>query len=741
MWQKSHVPYRDSKLTRILQESLGGNARTTIVICCSPAAYNDSESKSTLMFGQRAKTIKNCVTVNEELTAEEWKRRYERERDKVLRLRVQLARAEAELARWRDGESVPSGEQANLKDTSELPVATESSDAITASIVSSNITDEEKSKFEAERSKLYMQLDEKDEEINNQSQLIEQLREQMVDQEELIANTRREFELLQSECTRIQQENDSAKEEVKEVLQALEELAMNYDQKSVEVEGKNKENESLMEEINQKMDTLNHLQSELQQIRDSTNVQRRRIGEMLASLLKDLSDVGSLFGKEKDEMKIQLDQDCKIDEEFTVARLYVSKMKSEVKTLVHRCQQLENFQLDSNKKIDDRETELGNCRLLIQQHELKTKSLLETMKDVENKKRQLEETVDTLNEETAQLKLQERLHILAKEEKEKEDNMKEQMQQQLSGQRESHHKQLVALREEIQSKEAMISQLKDQVQKMTLAYEKLMGDYKKLKSEETEQAAKLSELMLQSDKREQARQDLKGLEETVAKELQTLHNLRKLFVADLQARVKKMPQTEELEDVGGSLAQRQKIAFLENNLDQLTKVHKQLVRDNADLRCELPKLEKRLRATMERVKSLEGALKEAKEGAMRDRKRYQHEVDRIKEAVRQRNLARRGHGAQVAKPIRGHGGVPCATPAAIRGGAPMPQLQKAIISANAAGVAIICTPTNNRNRFSGKLTPLKQDGRQAKVKNTGVILSVASLMQAANRDLDDFGVT
>ncbi|XP_042868911.1 kinesin heavy chain-like [Penaeus japonicus] len=155
-----------------------------------------------------------------------------------------------------------------------------------------------------------------------------------------------------------------------------------------------------------------------------------------------------------------------------------------------------------------------------------------------------------------------------------------------------------------------------------------------------------------NERREQAHHDLKGLEDTVAKELQTLHNLRKLFVQDLQARVRRSAAGEDEDILGGSVAQKQKISFLENNLDQLTKVHKQLVRDNADLRCELPKLEKRLRATMERVKALETALREAKEGAMRDRKRYQYEVDRIKEAVRQKNLARRGQGAHIAKPIR-----------------------------------------------------------------------------------------
>ena len=60
----NHVPYRDSKLTRVLQESLGGNSQTTLIITCSPSNINASESLSTLRFGQRAKLIKNKVVAN-----------------------------------------------------------------------------------------------------------------------------------------------------------------------------------------------------------------------------------------------------------------------------------------------------------------------------------------------------------------------------------------------------------------------------------------------------------------------------------------------------------------------------------------------------------------------------------------------------------------------------------------------------------------------------------------------------
>jgi kinesin family protein 5 len=59
-----HVPYRDSKLTRLLQESLGGNYKTNLIVACSPSSRSVEETLNTLRFAQRAKNIKNRVKVN-----------------------------------------------------------------------------------------------------------------------------------------------------------------------------------------------------------------------------------------------------------------------------------------------------------------------------------------------------------------------------------------------------------------------------------------------------------------------------------------------------------------------------------------------------------------------------------------------------------------------------------------------------------------------------------------------------
>uniref|UniRef100_A0A8D0UVL2 Kinesin-like protein n=1 Tax=Sus scrofa TaxID=9823 RepID=A0A8D0UVL2_PIG len=672
---KTHVPYRDSKMTRILQDSLGGNCRTTIVICCSPSVFNEAETKSTLMFGQRAKTIKNTVSVNLELTAEEWKKKYEKEKEKNKTLKNVIQHLEMELNRWRNGEAVPEDEQISAKDQKTLEPCDNTPIIDNIAPVVAGITAEEKEKYDEEISSLYRQLDDKDDEINQQSQLAEKLKQQMLDQDELLASTRRDYEKIQEELTRLQIENEAAKDEVKEVLQALEELAVNYDQKSQEVEDKTRANEQLTDELAQKTTTLTTTQRELSQLQELSNHQKKRATEILNLLLKDLGEIGGIIGT--NDVKTLADVNGVIEEEFTMARLYISKMKSEVKSLVNRSKQLESAQMDSNRKMNASERELAACQLLISQHEAKIKSLTDYMQNMEQKRRQLEESQDSLSEELAKLRAQEKMHEVSFQDKEKEhltrlqdaEEMKKALEQQMESHREAHQKQLSRLRDEIEEKQKIIDEIRDLNQKLQLEQEKLSSDYNKLKIEDQEREMKLEKLLLLNDKREQAREDLKGLEETVSRELQTLHNLRKLFVQDLTARVKKSVELDS-DDGGGSAAQKQKISFLENNLEQLTKVHKQLVRDNADLRCELPKLEKRLRATAERVKALESALKEAKENAMRDRKRYQQEVDRIKEAVRAKNMARRAHSAQIAKPIRpGH--YPASSPTAvhaIRGG-------------------------------------------------------------------------
>ncbi|KAH8309588.1 kinesin heavy chain [Drosophila kikkawai] len=685
---KTHIPYRDSKLTRILQESLGGNARTTIVICCSPASFNESETKSTLDFGRRAKTVKNVVCVNEELTAEEWKRRYEKEKEKNGRLKGKVEKLEIELARWRAGETVKAEEQINMEDLMEASTPNLDVEAAAAAAeaakaaqrtalanMSASVAANEQARLASECERLYQQLDDKDEEINQQSQYAEQLKEQVMEQEELIANARREYEALQTEMARSQQENESAKEEVKEVLQALEELAVNYDQKSQEIENKNKDIDALNEELQQKATALNTTGTELQQLKDMTSHQKKRLSEMLANLLRELGDVGQALASGESAIDLKMSalagtDASKMEEDFTMARLYISKMKTEAKNISQRCANMETQHLDSNKKISEYEKELAELRLLISQHEARMKSLQESMREAENKKRTLEEQIDSLREECAKLKAAEHVSAVNAEEKQRAVELRSMFDSQMDELREAHTRQVSELRDENAARQHELDEMKDVHQKLLLAHQQMTVDYEKLRHEEAEKSNELQTIILTTERREQARKDLKGLEDTVAKELQTLHNLRKLFVQDLQQRIRKNVVNEESEEDGGSLAQKQKISFLENNLDQLTKVHKQLVRDNADLRCELPKLEKRLRTTMERVKALETALKEAKEGAMRDRKRYQYEVDRIKEAVRQKHLGRRGPQAQIAKPIRaGQGAIAIRGGGAVGGGA------------------------------------------------------------------------
>uniref|UniRef100_A0A8C1SSK3 Kinesin-like protein n=1 Tax=Cyprinus carpio TaxID=7962 RepID=A0A8C1SSK3_CYPCA len=358
---KTHVPYRDSKMTRILQDSLGGNCRTTIVICASPSVFNEAETKSTLMFGQRAKTIKNTVSVNMELTAEEWKKKYEKEKEKTRSLKIIIQRLENELKRWQKGEAVPVNEQHSSKEVKNSEAAPIID---TSAPPPEPLSDSEKTQYEELINDLYQQLDDKDDEINQHSQLAENLKQQMVDQDELLASTRRDYEKIQEDLNRLQHENEAAKEEVKEVLQALEELAVNYDQKSHEVEERSKTNQQLTEELMQKTVTLAGVERDLSALQELSGHHKKRSAEILSLLLRDLNEIGSVIALNDHKMT---EMTGGMEEEFTLARLFISKMKSEVKSLANRSKQLESTQADTMRKMQANEKELSSCQLLISQ--------------------------------------------------------------------------------------------------------------------------------------------------------------------------------------------------------------------------------------------------------------------------------------------------------------------------------------------------------------------------------------
>ncbi|XP_031717424.1 kinesin-like protein KIF21B isoform X3 [Anarrhichthys ocellatus] len=90
-----HVPYRDSKLTRLLQDSLGGNSRTVMIACVSPSDRDFMETLNTLKYANRARNIRNKVVVNQDKTSQQ-----------ISALRAEIARLQMELLEYKAGKRV-----------------------------------------------------------------------------------------------------------------------------------------------------------------------------------------------------------------------------------------------------------------------------------------------------------------------------------------------------------------------------------------------------------------------------------------------------------------------------------------------------------------------------------------------------------------------------------------------------------------------------------------------------------
>jgi kinesin family member 5 len=196
----SHIPYRDSKLTRVLQESLGGNSRTSLIITCSESSYNEQETLSTLRFGARAKAIKNKAVINVERSVRE--------------LEGLLKKAEAEIARLRGG----AGEGGDTRSAASTPTPTPSDS-------------KDQEQWLRLQEVLIDQLQEKDEELAEKEELLRILGEEVAAEKQKVRD-------VGDLCEKAEGEKDK-------LSFRLEELTMELEMATSEMEGLRSEVEQL----------------------------------------------------------------------------------------------------------------------------------------------------------------------------------------------------------------------------------------------------------------------------------------------------------------------------------------------------------------------------------------------------------------------------------------------------------------------------------------------------------------
>lgn len=225
----THIPYRDSKLTRILQESLGGNSRTSLIINCSPTSFNESETISTLRFGVRAKSIKNRAKINAELSTMELRRILKKCQVKIDGQNGYIQRLEEEVAQWRRGESVPKAQWAKGANTEKETPTPNNRDSIVSlrsqSRPGTPLTPSNRLSFNrrastpieqllSRRSSTVLDSDMIDEYLRRENEL----QDQLVEKESVILEQDRLLAELQSELTK-RAESDNETLKLKETLE------------------------------------------------------------------------------------------------------------------------------------------------------------------------------------------------------------------------------------------------------------------------------------------------------------------------------------------------------------------------------------------------------------------------------------------------------------------------------------------------------------------------------------------
>eukprot|EP00835_Amoeboradix_gromovi_P002759 NODE_163_length_16507_cov_1.031814.p1 type:complete len:839 gc:universal NODE_163_length_16507_cov_1.031814:902-3418(+) len=545
--KSTHVPYRDSKLTRILQESLGGNSRTTLIINCSPCQFNDQETLGTLRFGTRAKSIQNKAVVNQELSSKELKKLYRRAEMQSITYYQWLIKCADELESWHNSDPVETPinvleirQLAKPRELEKAPSATTATNSTnnnsnlapidTASVVSSSNADipiEIPTDITPSESDVYLRENE--------------LMDELTEKETILKQTSDQLNHYQSKVSDLMAENQDL----------------------------NQFNESLKLKLNEMEFKLEEFKAEMEQTVE------------LKSLRSEKSYVALDKAQQQENEVIALAMDA-----------------------------LDELQEGNMDVLKNKVMRLGEQNQLLahQNHELhrQLKTLTEEYEMV------LEQSIENEEDEDAKpvFGLSEKLKKLHSE-KSKTVEMK-----------------LKDLQDLMEQKDAEINRLEMQLNSQDI---KVMDD------------------------------SPDGLKRQLSKQITDFETMKKQLMRDVQSKCDKIKTLQsELDDAKDSYGKLinsnpsgldiKKMAMLERNLDQLTKVQQQLVSQNNQLKKETALNERKLGMKEERISKLQEMHEELSHKLLQQSQQYEQQLADLR---MNSGGAESVHHARIAKPIRG----------------------------------------------------------------------------------------
>ncbi|KAI8142851.1 kinesin heavy chain [Fennellomyces sp. T-0311] len=627
-----HIPYRDSKLTRILQESLGGNSRTTLIINCSPSSYNEAETLSTLRFGVRAKTIKNKAKVNADLSPAELKALLKKVKSDAVTFQTYISALEGEVNVWRSGKTVPEDKWVTMdkvtKGDVKAPtapaqsfkspaVAEEMSRPATPAIV---LEKDEREEYMKRENELMDQIAEKETELANREKLLESLKEETTyykEQEQLVTK-----------------ENQQMTTELNDLRLQLQKISYESKENAITVDSLKEANQDLIAELEELKKNLAEVRVAHKEASDGEKEKKK--AEKMAQMMSGFDPSGQINEKERQ------------------IRDALSKLDGE------------NTSSLSTEEIVSLRRDLAESKVLHDQHTKTIDDLTYEKDAIERKKTDLESRLAHLEQEYEEL--------LDKTIAEEEAGVKSKADiaetiADIKSKLEAAHN----AKKEVQQKE--IDDLRLELERKQQTHERLSKAMSDLKAANDELQATLSDKPVPAPATNgdlsEKEKDLERMRKSMAQQLADFEVMKKALMRDLQNRCERVVELEMSLDetrehynnvlkTSNNKAQQKKMAFLERNLEQLTNVQKQLVEQNASLKKEVALAERKLIARNERIQSLEALLQDAQEKLITQNQKFEAQLQAVRERLEQARSQQKSQNSmaaltfgRIAKPLRG----------------------------------------------------------------------------------------